>query len=375
MVEDRARLQTALLAAALLFIASALSCAPRTMPPHWESVEIPTDAEFKGMWFADSLNGWITGGGYLIDGGIVGRTRDGGRTWRFQSGVLPGGGTAFNLNRVQFRDTLRGCAVGYGGIVLVTNDGGEGWRPVRYGRSGADALFDIQFLDASNAWASGPASVVRTDDGGESWRPLVFGTSENGYLSANAIHFIDLEHGWLVGHGGSLMRSGDGGLAWASVPLPLRAGERPTLWDVTFSDASNGWVVGEEGSIFHTADGGMTWTRQERGVPIVRVPGKNEPPRPHEVIPDLETKPDRLSLSAVQFVDSNHGCAIGYYADVAESVILRTSDGGVTWRVERVVPGEMLRALFMLDASHAWAAGDRARTAPQVVLRYVDAER
>jgi hypothetical protein len=52
-------------------------------------------------------------------------------------------------------------------------------------------------------------------------------------------------------------------------------------------------------------------------------------------------------------------------------VVLATSDGGATWRVERVVPGEILRSLFLLDATHAWAAGDRARTTPQVVLRRV----
>src|SRR5262245_21257605 len=65
-----------------LAAASALSCARRVEPPLWKAVEIPTDADFVGAWFADSLNGWISGGGWAIDGGILGRTRDGGRTWR-----------------------------------------------------------------------------------------------------------------------------------------------------------------------------------------------------------------------------------------------------------------------------------------------------
>lgn len=354
------------LVGALLFSA----CAPHKTAVSWQAVEVPTDAEFMGMCFTDSLNGWITGGGYLIDGGIVGRTRDGGRTWRFQSGVLPQAGTQFSLNRVQFRDSLRGCVVGYGGIVLLTDDGGETWRPVRHGRSGADGLFDIQFIDDQNGWAIGPASIIRTEDGGESWRPLVYSTSENGYLSGNVIHFVDAQSGWLAGHGGSLMRSDDGGRNWTQVPLPLREGERPTLWDITFSGASHGWVVGEGGSIFHTEDGGSTWARQENGVPVVRTISKGEAPRPREPIPELETEPDRLSISAVQFADSEHGFAVGYYADVAESVILGTSDGGATWRLERVAPGEVLRSLFVLDPEHAWAAGDRARTTPQVVLRY-----
>jgi photosystem II stability/assembly factor-like uncharacterized protein len=133
--------------------------------------------------------------------------------------------------------------------------------------------------------------------------------------------------------------------------------------------------VGEAGSIFHTEDGGETWVRQENGVPIVRPIPKGEPPRPRDVLPELETEPSRLSISAVHCFDSQHGCAVGYYADVAESVVLRTRDGGSRWEVEHVQPGEILRTVFVLDARHAWAAGDRARTQPQVVLCYTGAAR
>jgi len=364
------RLPWVVLAASLLSGALLSSgCAPRKPAQGWHAVEVPTDAEFQGVWFTDSLNGWITGGGYMIDGGIVGRTRDGGRTWSFKTGVLARGGTNFSLNRVQFRDSLHGCVVGYGGFVLVTDDGGGSWRPVRDGRSPGDGLFDVQFIDDRNGWAIGSASIIRTEDGGETWRPLVYSTSENGYLSGNVIHFVDEQVGWLAGHSGNLMRSGDGGRTWTRVALPFREGEHPTLWDITFSDASHGWAVGERGSIFHTEDGGSTWALQENGVPVVRSIPKGEAPRPREPIPELETEPDRLTVSAVQFVDSEHGFAVGYYADVGESVVLGTVDGGATWRVERVVPGEVLRSLFMLDPEHAWAAGDRARTMPQVVLR------
>jgi hypothetical protein len=66
------------------------------------------------------LNGWIAGGNYQIEGGIVGRTRDGGRTWRFVSGVVPGEGAGFSLGTIQFRDTLSGLATASGGRILVT---------------------------------------------------------------------------------------------------------------------------------------------------------------------------------------------------------------------------------------------------------------
>ena len=90
-------------------------------------------------------------------------------------------------------------------------------------------------------------------------------------------------------------------------------------------------------------------------------------------LPELETEPDRLTISALHFIDALHGCAVGYYADVAESVVMRTQDGGEQWQVEHVQPGEILRAVFVLDGAHAWAVGDRARTQSQVLLRYVAA--
>ena len=345
------------------------ACFLRRAPERWQAVPVPTDADFTGMWFTDSLNGWVTGGGWAIDGGIVGRTRDGGRTWRFESGVVSPGGKGLGLGRAQFRDSLHGCVVAAHGRVLGTGDGGASWHPASDWGWGGGRLCDIQFIDPWNGWAAG-SLIARTEDGGETWRILVRGASENGYLFANAVHFLDETHGWLVSHGGTLMRSEDGGHSWLPVALPLRDGERPTLWDITFSDASCGWVVGERGSIFHTRDSGATWALQENGVPVVRAVPGNEPRSPREVVPELETEPDRLSIMAVQFADSIHGWAVGSYADVAESVVLHTGDGGASWEVERVQPGEMLRTLFVLDAQHAWAAGDRARTQPQVIMRY-----
>ena len=364
----RAMSRRSLASIALLALVMSSACALRHSRDPWSAVQVPTDVDFNGIWFADSLNGWITGGGRLVEGGIVGRTRDGGLTWKFESGILPYGGTSSSLGGVQFADTLHGCAFGSGGTILVTDDGGSTWRKVFDGRGD---FFDLQLLDARLGWVCGPSSIAGTWDGGETWSTLIVNRSENGYISPDAIDFTDLRHGWLACHSGELMRSEDGGRNWTPVALPRGSGNPPTLWDVTFSGASDGWAVGEAGSIFHTRDGGAIWRKQEQGVPIVRVIPRGEPPRPREVLPELETPPDRLAVMAVRFADPGHGWAVGYYNDVGESVVLATSDGGETWETEHREPGEYLRAVFVLDARHAWAVGRRSRTAPQVVLRYV----
>lgn len=350
------------------------ACSRRPTHARWQPVAVPTDAVFSGLWFADPLNGWVTGGGWAIEGGIVGRTRDGGDTWRFSSGILPRGTGTSGLACVQFADTLRGRVTASYGQILATVDGGANWHATQGAGVDGGMLHDIEFLDDRNGWAAG-TRILRSEDGGETWETLVRGSAENGYLNANAIHFVDLLRGWLVSHGGTLMRTDDGGREWAPVPLPLDEGERPIFRDITFTDPDHGWVVGEQGVIFHTADGGGAWERQVNGVPIVRVIPPNEPRRPREIVPELETEPDRLSVNAIRFADAGFGWAVGSYADVAESVVLHTADGGASWQIEHVQPGEMLRALFVLDRQHAWAAGDRARTQTQVILRYRPAER
>ena len=360
-------LRTLCLLASLLLAACS---SKEDAPPLWQTVEIPTDAEFNGICFADSLEGWLTGGGWAIDGGIVGHTQDGGRSWRFATGIASGG-SDFALGRLHFFDRFNGISVGRFGKVILTGDGGESWRPARKSNYSGASLFDVQFLDRYHGWAAGPGVFVRSEDGGETWEDPIRGSELEGYLHCTSVHFVNPRRGWLAGLDGFFMRTDDGGDSWTRVELPLRPNQHPSLRDVTFLDDSLGWVVGEEGSIFHTADGGETWVLQENGVPVVRILPRGEPPRPREPIPELEMAPDRLTLFAVQFADPYRGWTVGYYADVAESVVLGTHDGGETWQIEHTQSGELLRALFVLDASHAWASGDRARTQPQVVLRFV----
>ena len=373
-MRPRPRILPAVPAIAALVAAVALASCTRRPAPLWQAIEIPTDATFSGTCFVDSLNGWITGGGWDIDGGIVGRTRDGGRTWTFRTGVMPDAGRDFGLGRVHFLDSLRGCVPASEGNVLVTDDGGTTWRPSRAGGVPRVALFDLQYVDASNVWAVGPGAIVHSEDGGESWRRIARSENDDRYLTGFAVHFLDDARGWLTCDVGRLMRTDDGGLDWTAVSLPLAKDEHPILRDVTFLDDRRGWVVGDGSVIFHTQDGGATWVRQAHGVPVVRPLEKGEKPR-HDVLPGLEGPPEELALFAVAFADANRGWTVGSWGGVAESVVLGTRDGGATWAVEHVQKGELLRALCVLDSTHVWAVGDRARTTPQMVLRYTAGRR
>src|SRR5262249_19139669 len=181
MPNHRLKVAFAILALAAYFAA----CSRREPAERWQAIPIPTDAEFTGMFFSDSLNGWITGGGYEIPGGLIGFTHDGGLTWRFLSGIGERTAEGFCLHRLHFWDAQRGCVATDHGI-LLTDDGGESWRRPREPGDDLSGIFDLQFIDDKNGWAVGPARVLRTEDGGEKWRTLQRNTAESGYLSARA---------------------------------------------------------------------------------------------------------------------------------------------------------------------------------------------
>jgi photosystem II stability/assembly factor-like uncharacterized protein len=373
MRSSRIARQVACLGALWLASAALLACGrPHAARPSWTALDLASDAEFEDVYFADSLNGWVVGGGYQIQGGIVGRTQDGGVSWRFTSGLASEwpGVSSFSLTAVRFLDGARGLATASGGQIFLTADGGDNWRAVRFGQG--DGLTALDFLDSSTGWAAGPGGVFRTDDSGENWRQVYRSTSESGYLWGSAIHFVDVEHGWMAGQLGMIASTSDGGETWTPVTTPLGPEEKPHLFAMHFPDARHGWVVGENGTILHTADGGATWVRQSHGVPGPTVPRRTARNAREQMIEDLGIDPHglQLSLMSVYFVDAERGWVVGNYPTEGRAIVLRTVDGGENWSVDGGLAGYDLRAVFFSDRGHGWAVGDRTREVPQAMLRY-----
>jgi len=145
---------------------AAVGCGRVAANRAWEALPLGTKADFDDVWFADALHGWIAGGSYEITGGLIGRTSDGGRTWRFVSNLTKREG--MSVQAIHFFDTDRGIAVTGSGTILETMDGGASWTPAaRQGRvAGLSSLF---FLDERRGWAAGTGHVIRTEDAGDNW--------------------------------------------------------------------------------------------------------------------------------------------------------------------------------------------------------------
>src|SRR6185295_7105863 len=91
----------------------------------WEALPLGTKADFRDIYFADAMHGWIAGGSYEITGGLVGRTSDGGKTWRYVSNLTQR--ESMTVSSIHFFDTNQGIAATSSGTVFSTIDGGENW--------------------------------------------------------------------------------------------------------------------------------------------------------------------------------------------------------------------------------------------------------
>jgi photosystem II stability/assembly factor-like uncharacterized protein len=346
---------------------------------------------------------------------LIRRTDDGGATWRTVSRVtrwqLPD-------TRLHFADSRHGWAVSratqagahaHFSSLHRTVDGGRSWSVVRY------PALPSAFSGANAAWAGDEAGgqLWRTTDSGRSWQLRV--RPANVWPSAL---LVATRSRLVIDGAAGTLRSGDGGRSWSSTPAPsapaiagalhqpayLRVrdidvgGAIPQLsrdggrtWrplhrpritqydagDVAFTDPDRGLLASGQGEfgpygrvpVFATHDGGRTWRQLpvpryvERDREVTRGPGIVVIRRP----PLLYVSTDEgRHWGSVRVRDDFWDCgasrpqhdAIWILCSLsvnrAPSLLLRSDDGGSSWRK---LNGSVWLdpRLIALDDHEAWA--------------------
>jgi len=289
----------------LLFVLPA-GLAAAASPDTWTPQASGTTQVLNGVAFTSRNVGWAVGAG-----GTIRHTTNGGTTWTKQTS-----GTSQTLYGVFFSDAANGWAVGAGGAVRHTADGGSSWTGQTSGVT--QTLYAVYFTDAANGWAVGAGGTIRhTTDGGDTWAAQ----TSNSRQALYGVAFTDAKSGWAVGGRGTLLRTQNGGAAWAA----QSASTKQTLHGVVFADGVNGWIVGGKGSVRHTGNSGSSWASQSAGT--------------------------HATFYAVAFADTVHGWAVG-----AGGAIWRTSDGGSSWSAQRSGTTQTLRAVTHAS-SDLWTVG------------------
>lgn len=205
----------------------------------------------------------------------------------------------------------QGYAVGAGGQIMHTADGGKTWNaeksPTPLSLLGVATSADLTV-------AVGQMGTILVKDGSNPWAQIPSGTDNR--LMRVVIHGNDIV---VVGAFGALLRSTDRGQTWQSTApdwkamfgAAAKAGTvgfnfKPKLYTCTYNNQDDLFVAGELGLILGSADGGATWK-------IVR-PGTAT----HDAITP--------TIFGMSFNDQGVGVAVGQNGS-----ILRSDDNGMTW--------------------------------------------
>lgn len=176
-----------------------------------------------------------------------------GKTWR-QAERVP---TRTTLTAVTFTDATHGWAVGHGGQILATSDGGETWVVQTGAMDGTDSLFSVWFEDPLCGFAVGPFGyAVATQDGGKTWTQFHVADGEDGERHLNGLFAGRAGRILIAAEIGGVFVSDDSGRHWRLVNLPYEG----SLWGgMPLTDGSL-VVWGMAGHALRSLDNGETWT-------------------------------------------------------------------------------------------------------------------
>ncbi len=285
------------------------------------------DAALYAVHFVDSKEGWAVG-----DEGTIWHSIDGGRSWERQPT-----GLRASLRSLHFLNPYVGWVVGreeqpHGGgsigVLLFTRDGGLKWQ--RLLTNALPGLNQVRFADPKTGLVLGdgsepfPSGVFRTSDGGRTWE-AVPGPRATTWLTGA---FLAADHGLLAGAWGRLANLRPEGFGIADVEA---LGGR-NLRGLHVLDR-RALAVGQGGLVLTSVSGGSRW-------------GFADLKLPREVLANLD-------------FHALHG--VGEQAWVVGrpgSVLLTSSDQGVTWKLHKTGHDLPLNGIFFADGKNGWAVGE-----------------
>lgn len=180
-------------------------------------------------------------------------------------------------------------------------------------KAASHLLLDITRAGERLVVAGDRGHILYSDDEGASWIQAKVPTRQ----LLTAIHFVDDQHGWAVGHDALILATTDGGKTWTR-QYEYREGEVPLL-DVWFEDTQHGFAVGAYGMLLETLDGGQHW----------------------EDVADRLDNEDGFHLNAITEVKGSGLFVVGEMGGMH-----RSSDMGQTWEpVESPYQGSFFGAI------------------------------
>ena len=184
-----------------------------------------------------------------------------------------------------------------------------------------DRFYDVEAVSKDHAVVVGyGGKILATANGGMTWEIRSSGVETALY----AVQFTDDQHGWIAGQDGLILHTADGGKTWQPQESAATYSDKgggtfkAYLFGLYALDNQRAWAVGDRSALTSTTDGGKTWRGRKVAVQQEDITGGESIAAADPVFYD------------VRFTDPQHGWIVGEFGK-----ILRTEDGGETWREQQ----------------------------------------
>jgi photosystem II stability/assembly factor-like uncharacterized protein len=322
-----------------------------------------TISKLTSVFFIDENTGYAVGYNetatpYSSTGFIL-KTTDGGYTW---SSTKTNGDSIYWLFNVFFHESNTGYVTGYipqeGALLLKTINGGTTWNKIALDTAYFLRLSSAYFIDANSGYITGYknsarsyewyGTILKTTDGGNTWSALNITNPRDATL--NSVCFPDAVTGYSAGavyaggamYNGVFLKTVDGGATWINKSTTIKCAFK----SIFFTDKNTGYGVGEtivgtgNSTIIKTTNGGDSWT-------TLTLPGGSD-----------------ITLNSIYFSDTNTGYAVGsqHYKTLTGyktcAVILKTTDGGLTWEETLVKNIAPLNSVYIAGPKTVYTVGE-----------------
>ena len=211
----------------------------------WED-QVPTAIDLWQASIVDANTWYIAG-----DKGTILKTTDGGQTM-LKKGIV---GSVDPYYAVYFKNASEGWVTGKTtGKIYHTTNGGDSWSTFTIpGFAATKSYRDFFFINDTVGYALGVGGkVAKTVDGGVTWN--LTGDNINTAHSLFCTYWKTEQNGYAGSRSGLLYITNNGGVTWSSITV----GGSSNIRDIWFRTPDNGVMVKENGEIWYTNTGGNT---------------------------------------------------------------------------------------------------------------------
>jgi photosystem II stability/assembly factor-like uncharacterized protein len=189
---------------------------------------------------------------------------DAGSSWKGQPTVV-----TRTLTGIAFKDDRLGIAVGHGGSIERTEDGGSTWSAVTVDDAGSDSLLGVTWIGEDHFVAYGAFGLYfDSRDAGRTWtRVRVLGEDFDRHISQVVPVGQSL---FLVAESGTLARSDDAGATWKALTSPYQG----SFFGALAPGDGSLLVFGMRGNLYRSTDLGETWRKVELGTTVALNSGR-----------------------------------------------------------------------------------------------------